>query len=173
MSSRLPTCLPSCRPISPWAIRCRSTCSSAFAERYEHLVGINCTHQDLTYLAAIVDALGDRLEVHVGGPQQALSAWSLGATGFLSSEANLSPELCMDVVNAYRDGDAAALSSSFGKLLRLFAAMYGAGGIRATKGVLDRLGFAGGIPRKPQLPVSAETIDRLVAFTRELGVVPV
>ncbi len=144
-----------------------------FAERYEHLVGINCTHQDLTYLAAIVDALGDRLEVHVGGPQQALSAWSLGATGFLSSEANFSPELCMAVVNAYRVGDAAALTASFGKLMRLFAAMYGAGGIRATKGVLDRLGFAGGIPRKPQLPVSAETIDRLVSFTRELGVVPV
>jgi 4-hydroxy-tetrahydrodipicolinate synthase len=144
-----------------------------FAERYDHLIGINCTHQDLNYLAAIVDALGDRLEVHVGGPAQALQAWSLGATGFLSSEANFSPELCMDVVRAYRTGDAAALSISFGKLLRLFGALYGAGGIRATKGVLDRLGFAGGIPRKPQLPVSAETVDRLVAFTRELGVVPV
>ena len=79
----------------------------------------------------------------------------------------------MDVVRAYREGDAAAMSASFGKLLRLFGALYGAGGIRATKGVLDRLGFAGGIPRKPQLPVSAETVDRLVAFTRELGVVPV
>jgi 4-hydroxy-tetrahydrodipicolinate synthase len=144
-----------------------------FADRYEHLIGINCTHQDLTYLAEIVDALGDRLEVHVGGPVQALQAWSLGATGFLSSEANFSPELCMQVVRAYRQGDAAALSASFGKLLRLFSALYGAGGIRATKGVLDRLGFAGGIPRRPQLPVSAETIDRLVAFTRDLGVIPV
>ncbi len=145
----------------------------SFAERYEHLIGINCTHQDTMYLAEIVDALGDRLDVHVGGPQQALVAWSLGATGFLSSEANFSPELCMDVVRAYREGDATALTASFGKLLRLFAAMYGAGGIRATKGVLDRLGFAGGIPRKPQLPISSDVIDRLVAFTRELGVVPV
>jgi 4-hydroxy-tetrahydrodipicolinate synthase len=144
-----------------------------FAERYEHLIGINCTHQDTTYLAEIVDALGDRLDVHVGGPQQALVAWSLGATGYLSSEANFSPELCMDVVRAYREGDAAALSSSFGKLLRLFAALYGAGGIRATKGVLDRLGFAGGVPRKPQLPISADVIDRLVALIRQLGVIPV
>ena len=143
-----------------------------FAGRYEHLIGINCTHQDTTYLAEIVDALGDRLDIHVGGPQQALVAWSLGATGYLSSEANFSPELCMDVVRAYRDGDAAALSSSYGKLLRLFAAMYGAGGIRATKGVLDKLGLAGGSPRKPQLPISPDVVDRLIAFTRELGVVP-
>jgi 4-hydroxy-tetrahydrodipicolinate synthase len=144
----------------------------SFAERYEHLIGINCTHQDTSYLAEIVDALGERLDIHVGGPQQALVAWSLGATGYLSSEANFSPELCMEVVRAYREGDAAALTTSFGKLLRLFAAMYGAGGIRATKGVLDRLGFAGGVPRKPQLPISSDAIDRLVEFTRALGVIP-
>jgi 4-hydroxy-tetrahydrodipicolinate synthase len=144
-----------------------------FAERYQHVVGINCTHQDTNYLAEIVDALGERLDIHVGGPQQALVAWSLGATGYLSSEANFSPELCMEVVQAYRLGDAAALSTSFGKLLRLFAALYGAGGIRATKAVLDRFGLAGGVPRKPQLPISAEAVDRLVEFTRELGVIPV
>lgn len=146
---------------------------AGFVDRYEHVIGINCTHQDLGYLADIIDAVGERVDVHVGGSQQALAAWSLGATGYLSSEANFSPELCMGVVEAYRKGDVAALSDSFGRLLRLCAALYGAGGIRATKGVLDRLGLAGGVPRKPQMPISAPVIDELLELTRELGVTPV
>ena len=73
-----------------------------YADRFDHLIGINVTHQDLGYLASIVDALGDRLEIHVGGPNLALTALSLGATGYLSSEGNLAPKLCVGVIDAYR-----------------------------------------------------------------------
>ena len=144
-----------------------------FVERYDHVIGVNVTHQDLRYLAEVVDAVGDRVDVHVGGPAQALDAWSLGATGYLSSEANFSPELCMAVVEAYRKGDAMALTSNFGKLLRLFGALYAAGGIRATKAALGRLGLAGGVPRKPQLPVSDAVADEILALAAALHVVPV
>lgn len=144
-----------------------------FVDRYSHVIGINCTHADLGYLAAIVDVLGGQVDIHVGGPHQALTAWSLGATGYLSSEANLAPEVCAAVVAAYRAGDAAALTASFGVLLRLSAGFYGAGGIRATKGVLHRLGLPGGIPRKPQLPIDDEAIDKLLELMRQLAVSPV
>ena len=50
---------------------------------FDHVVGVNCSHADLAYLTAIVDAVGDRVEVHVGGPLQALAALALGANGFL------------------------------------------------------------------------------------------
>ena len=77
-----------------------------FADRFDHLIGINLSHQDLGYLSAIIDALGDRLEIHVGGPHLALTALSLGGTGYLSSEGNLAPTLCVGVINAYRENDA-------------------------------------------------------------------
>jgi len=141
---------------------------AGFVEQYEHVIGLNVTHQDLGYLADVVDAVAGRAEVHVGGPAQALAAWSLGANGYLSSEANLAPELCMAVVTAYQRGDAQALASTFGRLLRLFRALYGAGGIRATKAVLNRLGHAGGVPRKPQLPVSDASVDTVLALCRDL-----
>jgi 4-hydroxy-tetrahydrodipicolinate synthase len=145
---------------------------AGFVDRYEHVVGINCTHADLGYLAGVVDAVGDRVDVHVGGPHLALTAWSLGATGYLSSEGNLAPELCMAVVNAHLTGDGAALTQAYGTLMRLSTALYGAGGIRATKGLLNRLGLPGGWPRKPQLPVSDEVVDRLVQLLRDLGISP-
>jgi 4-hydroxy-tetrahydrodipicolinate synthase len=145
---------------------------AGFVETYDHVVGVNVTNQDLGYVADVIDAVGERVDVHVGGPAQALTAWSLGATGFLSSEANLAPELCMAVVAALRKGDAAALTQNFGKLLRLYRALYSAGGIRATKAVLDRLFLAGGVPRKPQLPIAESKIDELLQLIRELGIEP-
>ena len=145
---------------------------AGFVERYPHVVGINVTNQDLGYVADVIDAVGGRVSVHVGGPAQALTAWSLGATGFLSSEANLAPELCIAVVEAYQKGDALALSTSFGKLLRLYRALYSTGGIRATKSVLNRLGLAGGVPRKPQLPIAEAKIDELLGLIDELEVRP-
>ena len=145
---------------------------AGFVDTYDHVVGINVTNQDLGYVADVLDVVAGRVEVHVGGPAQALTAWSLGATGFLSSEANLAPELCMSVVEAYQKGDSTALSSSFGKLLRVYRALYSAGGIRATKAVLDRLGLAGGVPRKPQLPISPAVVEELMALFQSLGVGP-
>jgi 4-hydroxy-tetrahydrodipicolinate synthase len=138
-------------------------------ERFDHVIGVNSSHGDLAYLASIVDAVGNRVEIHVGGPQQALSALALGANGFLSSEANLAPRLCQSVIDASEHGAGADLLSAFGRLSRLSTTLYGHGGIRATKAVLNRLGLPGGYPRKPQLPVSDATVDRLMTVIDQLA----
>lgn len=139
-------------------------------DRFDHVVGVNCSHADLAYLAAIVDAVGDRVEVHVGGPLQALSALGLGATGFLSSEANLAPRLCRSVIDAHGQGTGRDLLAAFGRLSRLSMALYERGGIRATKAVLNRLGLPGGYPRKPLLPIDATTVDVLMAMIADLQI---
>jgi 4-hydroxy-tetrahydrodipicolinate synthase len=142
---------------------------SEFADRFDHLIGINCSHQDLGYLTAMIDAVGDRLEIHVGGPQLGLTALSLGANGYLSSEGNLAPTLCVAVIDAYRRDDAQRMADLFGKLLRLSMAFYGAGGIRATKAVLKALGHPGGAPRLPQLPVEPDRVAQLLGVVDDLG----
>jgi 4-hydroxy-tetrahydrodipicolinate synthase len=140
------------------------------ADRFDHLIGINCSHQDLGYLSAMIDAVGHRLEIHVGGPQHGLTALSLGANGYLSSEGNLAPHLCVGVIDAYRNNDAGRLADWYGKLLRLSMAFYGAGGIRATKAVLGALGLPGGSPRLPQLPVPPDRVPPLLEVIEDLGI---
>lgn len=135
---------------------------------YPHLVGINCTHADLGYLTAVIDAAGGR-DVHVGGPAQALTAMALGATGYLTSEANLSPALCRRVVDAFAAGDLRQAAASYAKVVRLSNLLYGRGGIRATKAVLNALGLPGGFPRLPQLPVPPSDATDLVQQIRALG----
>ncbi|HEY6623817.1 MAG TPA: dihydrodipicolinate synthase family protein [Acidimicrobiales bacterium] len=143
---------------------------SEFVDHFEHVIGINCSHQDVGYLSAVIDAVGGRVDIHVGGPNLGLTALSLGANGYLSSEGNLAPRLCVGVIDAYRRDDARRLADWYGKLLRLSNALYGAGGIRATKAVLGALGLPGGSPRLPQLPLEPDRVPRLLALVETLGI---
>ncbi len=144
----------------------------SLVERFEQIVGINCSHGDTGYLADLVDAADGRIEVHVGGPVQGLTALSLGATGFLSSEANLAPHLAHKVIERYVAGDQQATFEAFGILVRLHHLLYGNGGIRVTKAVLSRLGLPGGDVRRPQLLPANEVVERVIARLDELGLPP-
>ena len=121
----------------------------ALYEKHPHLIGLNVSHQDPNYLRTLIDALGHRIDILVGGPHNAPLAFALGGHGFLSSEGNLAPKLCMAVIEAAQAGDNVRFLEMWGMLMRLFIALYGNGGIRVTKAVLGSLGLAGGFPRKP------------------------
>jgi 4-hydroxy-tetrahydrodipicolinate synthase len=146
---------------------------ATLAGRFEHVIGVNCSHQDIGYLADIVDAVGDRLTVHVGGSVQAMVNLALGGDGFLSSEGNLAPRLCQQVVAGFDASDLATSIGAFGSVVRLFDALYAHGGIRVTKAVLERLGLPGGVPRKPQLPVSEAAVDAVMQVVGTLDLAAV
>lgn len=138
-------------------------------DRHKQLIGLNISHQDPNYLRTLADALGDRIDICVGGPHQAPLALAFGAQGFLSSEGNIAPRLCMDVIAAARAGDNALFLERWGKLMRLFMALYGNGGIRVTKALLEHFGLAGGVPRAPRLPAEAESLAKALAVVEEIG----
>ncbi len=142
----------------------------SLATRFDHMTGVNCSQPDLAYLTDVVDALSGRCHVHVGGPGQALAALSLGARGFLSSEANLAPKLCASVGDAFDAGPAQPMVDRAGTVLRLSQLLYGHGGIRATKAILERCGWAAGSPRPPRLSLPAAEVDGLVAAIAALGI---
>ncbi len=139
-------------------------------DQFDHVIGINCTHQDTGYLARVIDAVGHRVAVHVGGPAQGLLNLSLGGHGFLSSEANLAPTLCSTVITSFEHGDVPATFDAFGAVVRLSDLLYRNGGIRMTKALLNRLGLPGGFPRKPQLPATGERTANVIAELERLDI---
>ena len=143
---------------------------TALVERHPCVIGVNSSHPDVTYLAELVDALAGRVEICVGGPLQALTALGVGAHGFLSSEANLAPRLVASLDRHLAAGQLAEALAAFGTLVRLHHLLYANGGIRATKGVLRRLGLPGGFLRPPQQGPDGELTGRLLAEIRRLGV---
>lgn len=139
-------------------------------DEYPHLTGVNSSHQDLQYLADLVDVTRGRAELHVGGEAQALTALALGATGFMSSSANLAPRTAVAVIDAVRVGDLDGCFARYDVLNRLASLLYRNGGIRATKAVLGEFGLPGGFPRLPHLPIEPELARSLTEAIRELGV---
>jgi 4-hydroxy-tetrahydrodipicolinate synthase len=121
--------------------------------RYDLIAGVNATNPDLTYLVRLLGVVAGRVDVHVGGPMQALSCLALGGQGYLSSEGNVAPRLCQSVVETYERGDLAASHTAYARVIRLFSETRRLGGLAATKAMLALLGLPGGSPRRPRLPV--------------------
>ncbi|HEX4518306.1 MAG TPA: dihydrodipicolinate synthase family protein [Gaiellaceae bacterium] len=139
------------------------------AARHEHLIGINCTVPGLPYVSKLVDLFAGRLELHVGGPSQALTILALGGNGYCCSEGNLAPKLCVSVTDLYEAGDYAAAHEAFARVIRLFAVnRYGS--IRGIKMALQLLGLPGGYPRLPRLPVTGEERDEIARWLDELQI---
>lgn len=138
---------------------------------YPHLIGINCTNPDLKYLTRVLEVAKDRADVHVGGGMQALTVLAMGGQGFLSSEANLAPELCQAVIRGFRDSDMALMLGSYDMLIRLFAANHSAtGSVRWTKAALKVLGRPGWTFRRPLLPLDDAEVDRVAAELEAIGI---
>jgi 4-hydroxy-tetrahydrodipicolinate synthase len=123
----------------------------------DRVLGVNCSTNDVAYLTRLLDAVDGRADVHVGGPMHALTCLALGGQGFLSSDANLAPELCAAVIERWQAADLDGLRAAFGALLRLYAATRELGGLTATKAALELLGRPGGPPRPPRLPADDAT----------------
>jgi 4-hydroxy-tetrahydrodipicolinate synthase len=130
---------------------------ASLCHRYGSVIGVNCSiSADLPYLVRLLDELPPHIEVHVGGPHHAMSAMAMGATGFLSSEANLAPQLAQHLVDRYGAGDYEAAHEAYAKIMVLFS--LGASG-PGGKPLFNSLGLPGGYPRRPRLSLSApETI---------------
>ncbi|MAD63072.1 dihydrodipicolinate synthase family protein [Haliea sp.] len=123
---------------------------------YPNIIGINYTNPDITQLIRLIDGIAGRAEIHVGGPMQALDAMILGANGFLTSEANLAPRLCQSVITHFSAGNYEQAHAAYATMMRLFMHQRALGGIRCTKAALNMLGWPGGIPRKPRLPMDSD-----------------
>jgi len=136
---------------------------------HDRVVGLNVTHNDLGYVADVIRAVDGRLDVHVGGPVHALHALALGAQGYLSSEGNLAPRLCVSLIDRYDQDDHDGAVRAHETIMQLFAATQRLGGIVGAKAALQALGAAGGWPRLPRLPVTAERARPLVELITELG----
>ncbi|HET7415415.1 MAG TPA: dihydrodipicolinate synthase family protein [Arthrobacter sp.] len=142
-------------------------------QSYGQIIGINCTSSNIRYLSEIISVCHGRAEVHVGGPTHALTAMALGANGFLSSEANIAPELAGAIIENYVSGDIGALSSAYRKFMTLHHMNSQYGSITAVKASLSILKLPGGTTtRRPRLPLQPEQRAAVEEILADVGLQP-
>jgi 4-hydroxy-tetrahydrodipicolinate synthase len=137
-------------------------------DQFPLLRGINCSTPDARYLVELSAAVAGRIELHVGGPEQALTALALGGNGYLISEANLAPRLCAAVTTRWAAGDLAGAADAFRVVMELFVDVQRHGGISGTKAVMSALGLPAGEPRLPRLAVPPAWTEHMLATIERL-----
>jgi 4-hydroxy-tetrahydrodipicolinate synthase len=118
---------------------------------YSQVQVVNVSERRPVALHAYVKRLAPHVDVRVGMTGQLRRTQALGATGFLSFEANVAPSFVVDSYDTMQLDD----------LLRLNAALAAGGNPRSLKAALPLLGRNGGHLRAPYLPLPKSAVDDL------------
>jgi len=120
-----------------------------------NLVGVKDSSGHPGTMAEIIRLVGDKIDVLSGNADMILPALALGGKGAIVAVANVIPETCVSLYNAYRKGDLGEagrlqLRASFvNKVLVRERSQ-----IAALKAALNFMGRPAGFPRRPVRPLS-------------------
>ncbi|MFJ7766980.1 4-hydroxy-tetrahydrodipicolinate synthase [Streptomyces sp. NPDC097107] len=110
------------------------------------------------------------LAYYAGCDEQVLALYAVGAAGYVSTVANIVPDLFRAVLDAFDAGDTGRAALLQRQAIPLVEAMMAAGlpGTVTAKALLGALDLPAGPVRAPLRPADRETTDRLLAAYTEL-----
>jgi 4-hydroxy-2-oxoglutarate aldolase len=125
--------------------------------------------------AGIIDQLAEFVRVTTGMPFQVLCgnfsaflpSMTFGVRGAILAAANVAPKECVSMFEAARSGDWRTASAIHMRLLPIARAVTSQHGVPGLKAALDLLGYFGGAPREPLLPLSETSRKEIEKILRE------
>jgi 4-hydroxy-tetrahydrodipicolinate synthase len=105
------------------------------------------------------------LAYYAGCDEHILALYAVGATGYISTVANVVPELLRAVIDAFEAGDTPAAARLQQRATPLVESMTASGlpGTVTAKALLNELGLPAGPVRAPLRPAGRDTVDGLRA----------
>ena len=134
--------------------------------KHQNIVGIKDSSGSVEGIASIIAAAPEGFPVLVGSASTLHESLGKGAAGAILALANAFPEICVDIFEASRTGDSARANLLQRKLSTASELLGSRYGIAGLKYAMDRLGYFGGAPRPPLLPVDESEkrdIDAMLA----------
>ena len=137
---------------------------------HQNILGMKDSSGDVEGVRKIIAAAPKTFQTLVGSASTLYESLELGAVGAILALACAFPDLCAEIYETSRKGEAArshALSQKLITPAKLLGPQYGIAGL---KYVLDRLGYFGGAARLPLLPlteVAKREIDAMLTDVAE------
>ncbi|HEY6291319.1 MAG TPA: dihydrodipicolinate synthase family protein [Terriglobia bacterium] len=132
--------------------------------RHPNIVGLKESSGDLAYLRRVLRRVPPGFRVFSGSLMILLDVLRAGGAGGIVGQANFAPDLCVAFYEAYRTGRLSLARELFAKLVPLAVEISVKYGTPAVKAAMDLVGFRGGDPRSPLLPLDARA-RRAIART--------
>jgi len=128
---------------------------------HENIVGLKDSRGKLDLMGEVVEQCQPGFQLLAGSGALLYPALEIGAVGGIVAVANLAPGPTGEIYQAFKAGR----SSEAGRLQQQVGPIHneivGAIGVPGVKAALDLLGFAGGDPRPPILPLSDKGRDEV------------
>jgi len=139
--------------------------------RHGNVAGFKDSSGDLKRFADYTAACaGSSCAMFVGNGTLLYSALELGGSGGIVAIGQIAPQLCAEIISAFRTGNArlaGELQERANPLHREIVANYGAIGVKEA---LDLIGYYGGPPRRPLAPLTARERQPVARVMQEAGV---
>ncbi|MFJ8809152.1 4-hydroxy-tetrahydrodipicolinate synthase [Streptomyces sp. NPDC102490] len=136
---------------------------------HPRIVAVKDCAYDLLGTQKVLSRTG--LAYYAGCDEQVLALYAVGAAGYVSTVANVAPELFRAVLDAFDAGDTGRAALLQRRAIPLVEAMMAAGlpGTVTAKALLGTLGLPAGPVRAPLRPADRETTAGLLAAYEELA----
>lgn len=125
----------------------------ARVSKHPNIVGMKDSSGNVAALAASIAAAPKEFRMLVGSASTLFESLEAGACGAILALANAFPDLCAEVYEQSKAGNAAEAHTLAEKLTapaKMFGPQYGIAGLKYA---MDRSGYFGGLPRLPLLPL--------------------
>ena len=146
----------------------------ALLERVPQIISIKETSGEIFQFYETLRLLGNRIPILMGREITAFFGLACGSPGYVSSLANLAPELCIQLYDAFQEGDlekAKRVNTKFAAfnavqaeaLQKLAFPVF----IPMIKEGMNMIGLRGGRVRPPMTPIDGAMKEHMKGFLRE------
>lgn len=137
--------------------------------QHPNIIGIKDSSGQLGQLVELREKAPPHFQLLIGTDSVFLGGLAHGVRGAILAVANVAPRECVELFNAVEDEKwdvAQALANRLAPVGRAAASRFGVPGLKAA---LDELGYFGGDPRPPLLPVSAKAREEIRLALQQAG----
>lgn len=139
---------------------------------HKNIAGIKDSSGNVEGVAAIIAAAPKGFQTLVGSGATLRESLERGAQGAILAVADAFPEICVEIWSATRNGDSDCARRLQEKLTPPSKLLGPRHGIAGLKYALDRLGYFGGAPRPPLLPLDGAARREIDAMLAEVASEP-
>ncbi len=139
--------------------------------RHPRIAGIKDSSGNLASVGEVVPQAGPDFDFLVGAGSVVLPALHTGASGAILAVADAVPGLCIELYSLFLGGRFEEARRVQEAIVPLNKALVPVHGIPGLKYALDRLGYFGGLPRPPLLPLPEKGRAEIDALLKAAGLV--
>lgn len=124
--------------------------------RHPNIIGMKDSSGDMPQMATWKRIVPEDFNLFVGTASAWFPALALGVEGAILALANSNPNECVKVQELFEKGKWEEARELYQRVFPVNTAVTGTYGIPGLKYVCDKLGYTGGYPRTPLLPIKEE-----------------